>query len=118
MHNYKELEIWKRSLELAVEIYKLTEKFPDEEKFGLITQLRKSAVSILSNIAEGAGRNTRGEFSHFLGISTGSLFELETQSIISEKVGFLEKNISLEISDEVSQIARMIYGFQNSIKKS
>lgn len=79
MHNYKELNIWKKSLNLAVDVYVLTQKFPAEEKFGLISQLRRCAVSVPSNIAEGAGRKSNKEFSQFLSISYGSLCEMDTQ---------------------------------------
>lgn len=83
MHRFKELEVWKRSVKLAKTVYQLTKRFPDSERFGLISQLNRCSVSIPSNIAEGAGRNTSGEFKQFLGISIGSLYELETQLIIS-----------------------------------
>jgi four helix bundle protein len=78
MHRYKELKVWQESVELAVDIYKITKKFPDEELYGLTSQLRRAGVSVSSNIAEGAGRGTDGEFKHFLGISNGSACEIET----------------------------------------
>jgi four helix bundle protein len=92
MNNYKNLEIWKQAMELVVEVYKLTKKFPFSERFGLTHQVQKSAVSIPSNIAEGAGRRSKNEFSHFLGISNGSGAELETQLIISFMVGYINES--------------------------
>ncbi len=83
MHNYKKLEVWKESVNLVTEIYLLTDNYPDKEKFGLISQINRCAVSIPSNIAEGAGRSSKKEFALFLGYSLASSFELETQLIIS-----------------------------------
>src|SRR5690606_31265320 len=83
MNNLKELKIWNRAMELAVQVYKATETFPAEEKFGLTSQSRRAAVSIPSNIAEGAGRNSVKEFNNFLGIANGSSYELQTQLIIA-----------------------------------
>lgn len=78
MHNLKEMKIWNRALDLCVEVYKATENFPKDELYGLTAQIRRSVVSISSNISEGAGRNTDGEFVQFLGIATGSAYELQT----------------------------------------
>ena len=83
MHNIKDLKIWNKSVDLAVKIYNVTAAFPVEERFGLISQTRRAAVSISSNISEGAGRNTKGEFKQFLGIANGSAYELQTQLIIA-----------------------------------
>ena len=75
MHRYKELKVWQKAIDLAVEVYRVTEKLPKEERFGLISQINRCVVSIPSNIAEGAGRNTNKDFNHFLGIAQGSSFE-------------------------------------------
>tara|TARA_R110002050_G_scaffold204327_4_gene339828 strand:- start:29514 stop:29801 length:288 start_codon:yes stop_codon:yes gene_type:complete len=88
---HKDLEVWKRSIDLVVLIYDLTKMFPDDEKFGLTSQMRRAAVSIPSNISEGAGRSSTKEFIRFLDIATGSLSELETQLIIVNRLGFIEK---------------------------
>tara|TARA_R110002049_G_scaffold233841_1_gene407134 strand:+ start:190 stop:540 length:351 start_codon:yes stop_codon:yes gene_type:complete len=109
MHNYKQLEVWKRGIELSTTIYKITKNFPTEEKFGLITQMRKSAVSISSNIAEGAGRNSDNEFRHFLNISFGSCSELETQLIISKNLGYLSSNEFELTSTELTEIQKMVF---------
>ncbi len=115
MHRFKELEVWKRSVKLAKAIYHLTQGFPSSERFGLISQLNRCSVSIPSNIAEGAGRNTNGEFNQFLGISTGSLYELETQLIISNEIGFVSKDDLESISIEIEEINKMIIGLKKSL---
>jgi four helix bundle protein len=92
MHKFKELKIWQRSIELVTEIYKVTATFPDKERFGLINQINRAAVSIPSNIAEGAGRNSTKEFMHFLSISHASSYETETQLIIAHNLNYLLKN--------------------------
>lgn len=89
MHNIKELKIWNKAMELAVKIYEASGQFPADERFGLTSQTRRCAVSIPSNISEGAGRNTKGEFMQFLGIANGSSYELQTQIIIAERLGFI-----------------------------
>ena len=90
MNNYKELRVWQSSVDFAVNTYKATEELPIDERYGLTSQIRRSAVSISSNIAEGAGRNTSGEFNQFLGIAYGSTCELETQLIIANRLKFLK----------------------------
>ncbi len=89
MHNYKNLEVWKRSVELATQIYSLTDHYPKEEKYGLVSQIRRCSVSISSNIAEGAGRGSDKEFKLFLNYVLGSSFELETQLLISINLGLI-----------------------------
>ena len=117
MHNFKELNIWKRSVDLAVDVYHLTKSFPKEEKFGLTSQITRSAVSVPSNIAEGSGRNTNKDFNNFLGIALGSSFELETQLIIANKIGILKNDSFNSISKETIEVQKMINGFKNKILK-
>ncbi len=95
-------------------MYNLTTDFPKEEKYGLTSQIRRAAVSVPSNIAEGAGRNTDKEFNHFLGISNGSAYELQTQLIISKNLNLIDDRVDL-ILDEVDQIQKMIYSLQNKL---
>ena len=109
MNNYKELDVWKRSIKLAVNIYKLTSTLPTEEKFGLVSQLRRCAVSVPSNIAEGSGRKTNKEFSQFLSIAYGSLCELDTQVIISLELGYLKTTDVQDIEKEVGELQKMIF---------
>ncbi len=95
MHNFQELKIWQKSMDIMVDVYKLSALFPKEEKYGLTSQIRRSAVSIPSNISEGAERNTDGEFKNFLDIASGSSNELFTQLILSERLNLVEeKNIN------------------------
>jgi four helix bundle protein len=88
MSDYKELEVWQRAIALVADIYRLTASFPESEKFGITNQMRRASVSIPSNIAEGSARHHANDFIHFLRIADGSAAELETQLIISEKLGF------------------------------
>lgn len=118
MNDYKKLRIWKQSIDLVKEVYLITKEFPSEEKFGLINQLRRSAVSIPSNIAEGAGRNTKGEFKNFLGVANGSLFELETQLIISKNLNYLnDYNLNL-LFPKIDMLQKMIYNLIKSINNN
>lgn len=118
MHNLKELKIWKRAVDLTIEVYKLTKDFPKEEKFGLVSQMRKAVVSIASNIAEGAGRNSNGEFAQFLGIANGSSFELFTQSYISSKLEFMSNTDFEKLEDELNQLQKMIFTFKERLKSN
>jgi four helix bundle protein len=115
MHRFKELNVWKKSVDVAVEVYSLTKKFPADERYGLIAQINRCAVSVASNIAEGAGRNTNGEFRHFLGISMGSSFELETQLIIAQKVEFLNPEDADAVIKKLNEIQDMNSGLQRSL---
>lgn len=116
MHNLKEMKIWGKALDLCVDIYKATDNFPKEEVYGLTSQLRRAAVSISSNISEGAGRNTDGEFVQFLGIATGSAYELQTQIIISERLQLMDTDLSGRLTDAIDEILKMIYAFKQNIK--
>lgn len=116
MHNIKELKIWNKAIELTVEIYKATEKFPKEETYGLTSQIRRAAVSIPSNISEGAGRNSNNEFRHFLSIANGSSYELQTQLTISNKLDLLNDGTTEALLNKIDEIQKMNYSFQKSIK--
>lgn len=93
MHNLTELKIWKKAIDFTVSVYKVTANFPTDERLGLTSQLRRAAVSVPSNIAEGAGRNSQKEFANFLGIANGSSYELQTQLVISNKLGLLADDV-------------------------
>lgn len=116
MHKYRELQFWQRSKSLAINIYRTTEKFPNSEKFGLTMQIRRSAVSIPSNIAEGSGRRSNKEFCRFLNISMGSLYELETQLEIALEVGFLDVTDYETIQKELNSVAQMMSKFRVKIE--
>ncbi len=118
MHNYKQLTVWQNAVELSVLIYKTTKDFPAEEKFGLVSQIRRAAVSIASNIAEGAGRNSDGEFVQFLGIAKGSLNELETQIIIANELEFITENIANTIEQKITEVQNKIHKLKVSLKQS
>jgi four helix bundle protein len=117
MHKYKELKVWQKAMDLAEAIYEVTKGFPSEEKYGVTSQLRRCAISIPSNIAEGAGRNTNKDFNRFLDVSVGSLFELETQVLLSFRVGFLNLPSKNTLIDEVSQIHAMLIGLKKTLNK-
>lgn len=118
MHNFKNLTVWQRSMDLATEVYSITRGFPSEEKYGLKSQIRRASVSVPSNIAEGAGRKSNKEFKYFLTISVGSIFELETQIIIAYRLNLIDEFIMNDISLKISEIQKMLYGLQQSIKVS
>ena len=117
MHNFKELKIWQKALDLSVHVYKVTGLFPKEDKFGLISQIKRSAVSIPSNIAEGAGRNSVKEFLYFLSVANGSSYELQTQLLISNKLNFLKDDLLESMLFELNEIQKMNYNFQKTLKK-
>jgi four helix bundle protein len=114
MHRYKELNVWQKSIDLAVEVYRITEKLPKEERYGLISQMNRAAVSIPSNIAEGAGRNTDRDFDHFLGIALGSSFELDTQLVISNRLEFIIDEDFEKIEKELEHLQNMIVKLKKS----
>ncbi|SFU65094.1 four helix bundle protein [Pustulibacterium marinum] len=115
MHKVEDLKIWKKSIELVKEVYLLTAQLPIDEKFGLTSQLKRSAVSISSNIAEGAGRNTNNEFKHFLGIANGSAYELQTQLILAIELNLISKKHVKPVVDLCIEIQKMNYAFQKKL---
>lgn len=117
MHNFKELKVWQLSRKLVKEIYVLTANFPTEEKFGLISQLRRCAISIPTNIAEGSGRNTDKDFAQFLNISLGSAYELETLLILSVDVQFISVDQLDDLSNKISEIQKMIFGLIKTLRQ-
>ncbi len=116
MHNFKELKSWQKAIDFCLDIYKLTGSFPTEERFGLTSQLRRAGVSVPSNIAEGSGRNSDKEFVHFLSIATGSSYELETQLIIANRLGYIKEEEIQEATLKLSEIQKMIFAFSNRLK--
>ena len=115
MHNYKKLNVWVSSISLVKNIYKLTRKFPKDEMFVLTQQLRRAAISIPSNIAEGAGRNSNAQFKNFLQISIGSCFEVETQLIISKELEYISEEELDTISKELDSIMKMNHNLQKTL---
>jgi len=112
---HKDLEVWKRSIDLVIKIYGLSKKIPSDEKYGLISQIKRSSVSVPSNIAEGAGRSSKKEFIRFIDIANGSLSELETQLFIIDKLGFSSTNEIIE--EDITIIRKMLYRLKKSLNK-
>jgi four helix bundle protein len=105
---YHDLEVWKKSMDLVTDIYKVTQTFPKEELYGLTNQLRRASVSVPANIAEGWGRGTTGEYIHFLRIARGSLLELETLMAISHNLGYENVQDLESISQKIQEINKMM----------
>lgn len=116
MHKFKQLEIWKQSREFCTQIYTLTASFPNEEKFGLTNQLRRAAVSIPSNIAEGSSRKSNKDFTRFIEIAIGSAYEIETQLLISSDLGFINVEILDSFVIKIDRLTKMMYNFQLTLK--
>lgn len=114
MHNFKNIIAWQKSRELVKEVYQLAARFPKEEVYGLTSQIKRAAVSVPSNIAEGTPRGDK-DFSRFLDYSVGSSFELETQLILSNDLGFISDNALAEINQKVTEVQKIIYGFQKTL---
>ena len=115
MNNLNDLKIQNKAVDLSIEIYNLTNEFPEIEKFGLINQMRRASVSIASNIAEGAGRNSKKEFKHFLAISHGSNYELLTQLQISFKLKFCKEDVFIELKTKIIEIQKMNFALQQKL---
>ena len=113
--NFKNLVAWQRSMDLVIEIYEVTEKFPRQEIYGLTSQLRRAAVSIPSNIAEGQARFSKKEFKHFLRNAKGSLAEVQTQVAIATRLGFILETKEQDLDQRLHQLARILNGLINSI---
>jgi len=112
---HKDLNVWKEAMNLAKGIYSLTKHFPKEEIHGLVSQMRRAAVSIPSNIAEGAARDSHKEFIRFLYTSLGSLAELETQLLLSKELGFAKDS---EIYEDIERIRKMLFGLIKYLRKN
>jgi len=114
---HKKLDVWKLSMELSRVVYRLTTGYPSEERFGLVSQMRRAAVSVPSNIAEGAARDSNNEFRHFLSIARSSLSELDTQLDLSQDLGFVTGISRSEIDRLLTRIDKMLYAL-HQLKKS
>jgi four helix bundle protein len=106
---YKELQVWRKSVQLALELYRLTQNFPVEERYGLTSQLRRAGVSIPSNIAEGYGRGTRGEYKQFLCHARGSTLEVQTQLIIARELGYCDFAQFDKVDALSEEVRKMLY---------
>ena len=110
------LDVWKRSLNFVTRVYEMTTGFPEGERFGLVLQMRRAAVSISSNIAEGAGRSSPKSFAYFIDIAQGSAAELETQLLISRNLGFVISEQIEPLLQELEEISRMMVGLKRSLR--
>ncbi|NBL65847.1 four helix bundle protein [Flavobacterium sp. NST-5] len=115
MHNFEKLKIWQKAMDIAVEVYQVSSLLPNDEKFNLIHQIKKCAVSIPSNIAEGSGRNHNKEFIQFLGIANGSTFELITQLILAKRLKLASEEIVQPIINQLVEVSNMNFAFQKTL---
>jgi four helix bundle protein len=118
MHNFRELKIWQDAMKITKLTYKLTKLFPSTEMYGLTSQMNRAAVSIPSNIAEGAGRNSNKEFTQFLNISIGSCFELETQVILAFEFAYIEKEDLEKFVLDINRLEKMINSLISTLRKN
>lgn len=118
LKNHKDLKAWQKSYKLCLEIYRITSTFPTQEKFGLTSQIRRAAVSVPSNIAEGYNRKTTPEYIRFLYISYGSNCELETQILISEDLGYIENSVFDGLKKRIQEIERILKALIKSLEKT
>lgn len=114
--SFRNLAVWQRSIELTLRVYQLTSTFPESERFGLTNQLRRASVSVASNIAEGYGRSTKGEYVQFLGHARGSNSEVETQIVISKALGFGSKQMLQSAEDLCNEVGKMLNPLMKSLR--
>ena len=116
VRNYRDLQVWQKAMDLVVDCYQLTYSFPKEELYGLTNQVRRAAVSIPANLAEGHSRFNKREFVQFIGIATGSLAELETHLLIAMKLNYLDKSRTDPVLGKTDELARMLKGLRNALR--
>ena len=112
MNHYKKLDVWVKSYKMALDIYKATDSYPGSEKFGITSQTRRAAVSVSLNIAEGAGRNSKRDFNHFLSIANGSLCETETLLMMAKDLQYMNQQKFNSLIQQVEEVQKMIYGLK------
>jgi four helix bundle protein len=117
MHNFKELKVWQISRQLVKSIYELSVSFPNEEKFGITSQLRRCSISIPTNIAEGCGRNTDKDFAHFLNVSLGSAYELESLLYLCFDLNLISENKLKDILPIISEVQKMTFGLIKTLRQ-
>lgn len=117
MKNFKELRIWQKGMDIAVNCFKITEDFPKEEKFGLSLQITRASVSIPSNIAEGSSRSSEKDYARFIEISLGSSYELETQLLLAQRLSYGKQDLLNQTIIEVNDEQKMLMGFGNKLNK-
>ena len=117
MRPHERLEAWSKAIDFVVDVYKATESFPRDERFGLISQIRRAAVSVPANIAEGAARQSDKEFAYFLSNAQGSASEVETELIIAHKLGYLSETAFYALRSSIDRIGRLITGLLQHLKR-
>ena len=117
MKNFKELRIWQKGMDIAVNCFKLTEEFPKEEKFGLSIQITRAGVSIPSNITEGSSRSSEKDYARFIEISMGSSYELETQLLIAQRLSYGNQSLLSQTITDVNDEQKMLMGFGSKLNK-
>jgi four helix bundle protein len=115
MFGFERLDVWQKSIDFADMVYRVTRSFPDDERFGLTSQMRRSAVSVSSNLAEGSSRFSKADFARFIEIATGSVFEVVSQSIVSRRQGFLAEADLNKLYAAAEEQGRMLSGLRNSV---
>ena len=115
MFNFEKLDVWHKAIDFADTVYSVTKTFPSDERFGLTNQMRRAAVSISSNIAEGTSRSSRTDYARFVELATGSLFEVVSQSVISKRQGFLSEADHLRLYSAAEEQSRMLSGLRRSL---
>ena len=114
---YADLKVWQKAMDLVVDCYKVSQKFPRAETYGLTSQLQRAAVSVPANIAEGSSRHSTKEFIHFLSIARGSLSELETHVQIALRLSYLEKDLAIDLLNQTNEVGRMLTGLVEFLRE-
>ena len=117
MRDFKKIQVWQKAHALTLKIYKATAEFPNDERFGLISQLRRAMASVPTNIAEGAGRETQTDFARFIHIATGSASEVEYLLLLSHELGYLSQEEYSQLEKDSVEVKRMLYGFGKALKR-
>lgn len=118
LKSYKDLDVWKKAYKFCIQIYNLTKSFPEEERYGLASQMRRAAVSIPCNIAEGYGRRTKKEYIQFLYVAYGSVCELETQTMLVSDLGYINSEIMTSFQQDFRDVERMLKALIKSLERS
>ncbi len=117
IRSYRDLDVWKQGMQITLQVYKLTRTFPDDEKYGLVSQLRRAAVSVPSNIAEGHARDSTKEYLHHVSFATGSLAEVETQTLIAEHLGYLPSEHAKSLLSDLARLGKQLRALSTSLKR-
>lgn len=117
MNNFKELKVWQKTIQLIVEIYKITNSFPKHETYGIVSQIQRAAVSISSNISEGCGKTSEKDFNRFLEMALGSAYEVENLLIICKELEYISLEVSINKSEQIQEIIKMLIGLIKTLNK-